>query len=119
MLGWLTRLTLVMSVFGVLAFDAFALTAGRFGAEDNAQAAARAASQAYRTPADLQRAYDAAYAVVAADGDRIEAPSFSITPEGRVTLVLRRTVPTLLVEKISPLRRWADIEAKVVATRPV
>lgn len=117
-LGWLTKLTLTLAVLGLLAFDAIALTAARFSAEDDAQAAARAASAAYTTPADLQRAYNAALAEVVADGSTVDAPTFSITQQGTVTLTLRKTAPTLLVAKIAPIRSWADVSTTVSATRP-
>lgn len=117
-LGWLTKVTLTLAVLGLIGFDVVALGVARFAAEDDAQQAARAASAAYRGPADLQRAYNAALAEVADGGSTIDAPSFSITPEGTVTLTLRQTAPTLLVEKIAPIRSWADVTTTVSATRP-
>lgn len=116
-LGWLTKLTLTLAVLGVVVFDVIAITSARFTAEDHAQEAARAASAAYRTPADLQLAYDAALAAVTVHGETIDAESFTITPEGSVTLTLRRTAPTLVVAKVAPLRPWADVKATVAADR--
>lgn len=116
-LGWLTKLTLSLAVLGVVLFDVIAITSARFTAEDHAQEAARAASAAYRTPADLQVAYDAALAVVAVHGDTIDAETFTMTPEGAVTLTVRRTAPTLVVEKVGPLRSLTDVQATVSADR--
>lgn len=114
-LGWLTRLVLVLSVLGVIGFDLVSLASARFQAEDHAQSAARAASSAYQGLGDLQAAYDAAYAEVAPHGDTIEAPSFTVAPDGTVTLTLHRLAPTLLVEKLAALRGWADVRRTVSA----
>ena len=116
-LGWLTKLVVVLAVLGVVGFDLISLGTARFQAEDHAQSAVRAASAAYRTPADLQAAYDAAYAEVVEHGDTIDATTFSVAPDGTVTLTLRRTAPTLLVEKLGPVRDWADV-SRTVSARP-
>jgi hypothetical protein len=116
-LGWLTKLVVTLSVLGVLGFDAVSLAAAHFSAEDRAQTAARAASSVYRAPADLQKAYEAAHFSAAEQGDTIAPTDFSIGPDGRVTLTLQRTAPTLLLEKIAPLRGWAEIRTTVSAVR--
>ena len=79
-LGWLTKLVLVLSVLGLIGFDGVSLVATRFQAEDHAQVAVRAAAAAYQGPTDLQRAYDAAVAAVAEDGDTIDAPASRSRP---------------------------------------
>ena len=67
-LGWLTKLTVALAVVGLVGFDAVALGATRFQAEDHAQTAARVAVESWATDKNLQKAYDAALAAVAADG---------------------------------------------------
>ena len=116
-LGWLTKLVVTLAVLGVIGFDLISLGTARFQAEDHAQTAVRAASEVYKTPNDLQAAYDAAYAAVAEHGDTIDAQTFSIGPDGRVTLTLRRTAATMIVEKVGPLRPWAEVE-RTVSARP-
>ncbi len=116
-LGWLSKLVVTLAVLGVIAFDLISLGTARFQAEDHAQNAVRAASEVYRTPNDLQAAYDAAYAVVAEHGDTIDPQTFSVAADGRITLTLHRTAATMLVEKIGPLRPWADVE-RTVSARP-
>ena len=117
-LGWLTKLAVVLAVLGVLGFDAISLASTRFSAEDHAQTAARAAGAVYRTPADLQPAYDAAAAAVVEYGDVVDPASFAIAPDGAVTLTLQRTAPTMVLEKIGPLRGWADVTTTVTSSRP-
>lgn len=117
-LGWLTKLVVTLSVLGVIGFDLVSLGATRFQAEDHAQTAARAAAGAYAGPTSLQAAYDAAVAEVVAHGDTIDPQTFSVSPEGTVTLTLHRLAPTLLVEKVGPLREYADVRRTVTAARP-
>lgn len=118
-LGWLTRLVLGLAVVGLIGFDLVSLGATRFQAEDHAQSAARAAAEAYRAPSDLQAAYDAAAREALEHGDTIDPTTFSVTPDRTVTLTLRRTAPTLLVEKVAPLRPWADVRRTVTGSSPL
>lgn len=112
-LGWLTKLVVTLAVLGVLGFDGISLVSTRFQAEDHAQTAARTASAAYRSTPDLQAAYDAAVAEVAPHGDTIDPTSFSVGTDGATTLTLRRTAATMLLEKVGPLRDWAQVETTV------
>jgi len=116
-LGWLTKLTVALAVVGLVGFDAVALGATRFQAEDHAQTAARAAVASWSADKDLQKAYDAALAEVAADGDTLDAEAFSVAPDGAVTLRLRREVPTLLIEKVPQLHSWTEV-TRTVTGRP-
>lgn len=117
-LGWLTKLTVTLAVLGVLLFDGVSLATGTFQADDHAQRAARAAAQDFQQSKDLQKAYDAAVAEVLADGDTIDAPTFRIDGDGGVTLQLTREVPTLVMEKIPPLRRYTTLSRTVSVARP-
>jgi Tfp pilus assembly protein PilV len=118
-LGWLTKLVVVLGVLGVVGFDLISLGSTRFQAEDHAQAAARAAVESYRSGQDLQAAYDAAVAEVAPHGDTVEASTFTVDPQGQVTLTLHRTAPTMVVEKVAPLRHWAQMTSTVTGRRAV
>lgn len=112
-LGWLTRLTLVLAVLGVLGFDAVALGVGRLNAEDRAQEAARAAVRTLAETSDVQRAYEAALAEIDPLTDTIAPTGFLPTTDGDVTLTVTHTSPTLFVEKVGPLRSWATTSATV------
>lgn len=115
-LGWLTKVTVTLGLLGLVGFDVVSLAAGQFQAEDHAQQAARAAVEAYRTTPDPQKAYDAAVGEVLDDGDTIETEGFAVGADGSITLRLRREVPTLLLEKIPPLRDLATITRTVTGT---
>ena len=112
-LGWLTKLVATLAVLGLIGFDAISLGSTRFQAEDHAQSAVRAASETYKSSKDLQAAYDAAVAEVVEHGDTVDPTSFAVTPDGTVTLTLRALAPTMLVEKVAPLRDWAQVETTV------
>lgn len=116
-LGWLSKLVIVLSVIGVLCLDGFAWTSARVGAQDSAERAGRAAVSAWQQTPDLQRAYDAALAEVAESSDVIDAPSFTAAPDGAVTLTLHRDASTLVLHRIPPLRHLTQLTATVV-TRP-
>ena len=115
-LGWLTKITVILAVLGVLGFDALSLGAARFQAEDRALTAARVAVASYRTDPNVQKAYDAALAEVAPDGDTLDADTFTVAPDGSVTLRLRKVVPTLVLQEIPPLRRFTTVLSTVTAT---
>ena len=113
-LGWLTKLTVVLALVGLVSFDAISLGVGRLRAEDSAAAAARAAVGAWRDTRDVQRAYEAALAQTRPE-ESIAPTSFSVAPDGAVTLTLQHTVTTLVVEKVGPLRSWATSSATTTA----
>jgi hypothetical protein len=113
-LGWLTRLTVVLALAGLVVFDVISLGVGRLRAEDSAAQAARAAVSTWRDTQDVQRAYEAALAQTRPE-ETIAPTSFTVTPEGAVTLTLRHTASTLVVEKVGPLRRYATSSATTTA----
>ena len=116
-LGWLTKLAVVLSLVGLVGFDLVSLGASRLRAEDSAQAAAGAAVQAWTGPKDLQAAYDAALAEVLTDGHSIDPASFTVAPDGTVTLTLSSTAPTLLVRKVPALVQYAEVSRTVTRRR--
>lgn len=112
-LGWLTRLAVVLGVLGVIGFDLVSLGVGRLHAEDRAQEAARAAVRSYGVDQNLQLAYESALTQLDPLEDGIAPGEFAMAPDGAVTLTVQHTAPTLLVEKIGPIRTWATSRATV------
>lgn len=106
-LGWLTKLVVILGVLGVLGFDGIALTQARVQAADRATTAAVAAADDYRANHDAQRAFDAAYATLV-DPDSIETKSFAISPDGTVRLRLHHTATTLVLHRIRALSHFAE-----------
>lgn len=106
-LGWLTKLVVILGVLGLLAFDGISLVQARIQAADRATTAAIAAADEYRSSRDVQKAYDAAHATVVGS-DTIETSTFRVDATGTVTLRLHHEATTLLVQRIPPLRSWTD-----------
>ena len=115
--GWLTRLVVVLGVLGVLGLDVFGWASARVAAQDQAEAAGRAATAAYAERRSLQAAYDAGLAEVVASGDTIETTTFRASQDGAVTLTLHREASTLVLHRIGPLRHLTQLTA-TVTTRP-
>lgn len=111
MLGWLTKVVVVLGVLGLLSFDGISWLQANFSAADQATTAATAAAEDYRSSHDLQHSYNAALTSVAADGDTIETNTFTVAANGAVHLVLHRTAPTLWLAKIRPLKHFTDVHA--------
>ena len=114
-LGWLTRLTLVIGVLGVLAFDVIAVGAGSFGAADDAAAAASAGATVYRDTKDVQKAYTAAVAEAAIDGGTIRPEEF-VVGEGTITLTVRKDADTTWMHKAGPLERFTHVKGEASVT---
>lgn len=109
-LGWLTKLVVILGVLGVVGFDLIAVGQAHIQASDRASTAARAASDAYQSSKNVQQAYDAAFATLV-DGDTIETTTFVVAQDGSVRLRLHHEAVTLLVEKIGPLASQAKVSA--------
>lgn len=107
-LTWLTKLAAVVAVVGVFGFDAATVIAGHVSAENDAQAAATAASQAWQVNHDVRGAYQAAVVAVAGHHETVLtcATCFVIDPDNTVHVMVRRTVHTLVLHRIGPLRKY-------------
>jgi hypothetical protein len=106
-LGWLTKLVVVLGLLGLAAFDGISLAQARFQAADHATTAASAAADDYKSNHDLQKAYNAAFATVSGN-DTIETKTFQVATDGTVTLRLHHEATTLILNHIGPLKHWAD-----------
>lgn len=119
-LGWLTKITVVLAVLGLVAFDALSLAVGRLQVEDRGNSAARAAVTTYATTSDAQHAYETALARIAESDptDTVDPASFSVAQDGTVTFTLEHTAPTMLVHKVGPLRDLATSRVTVSNSPP-
>lgn len=106
-LGWLTKLVVILGVLGIIGFDGISLVQARFQAADRATTAAAAAAEDYKSNHDLQKAYNAAFATLSGD-DTIETKTFRVAANGTVMLRLHHPASTLVVKRISPLEHLTD-----------
>lgn len=111
--GWIIRLVATFAVVGVLSFDGLSMAASNLSVTDTAASAARAASTDYATNRNAQSSYDSALAAATTDNalNRIPVERFGITPEGTVTLTVRREVVTLVLRHLPGSERWLVAEA--------
>jgi hypothetical protein len=94
---WLVILAVVVA----LGADIYSVVGTRVHTENDAQAAALAASQAYLTNHDnLPDAYAAATAALAGKGDTVLTSGFTVTPNGAISLVVQHSVHTLLLGRL-------------------
>lgn len=114
----LVKVVLVLAVLGLVGFDGVSLGVGALHTADDASAAANAAVNSYSTSHDVTAAYLAAQAALA-PGETIPASSFAVDSSGDVQLVVRRKVPTLLLQHIGPLAHYAVITESGRASAPL
>ena len=117
-LGWLTKLVVVIAIVGVALFDTLSIAAARLGATDDADTAAEAAVTAYHSSHNVQEAYQAAVDTLPSDSESLPPQQFVVQPDGSVSLVLRRTTTTLVAHKIGPLKKYALVVVHGEATQP-
>lgn len=111
--GWLVKLVAVFAVVGVLAFDGVSVGAAELTVTDTAVAAARAAGVELSTGATAQQAYLAAYDAAVQDDalNEVPAESFLVGADRSVSLLVRRTPPTMVLHHIPRSDGWLVAEA--------
>lgn len=105
-IGWLTKLAVAIAIVGLTLFDTISIGAARLGGKDDANTAAEAAAQDYRANHNVNAAYQAALDTLPSSSETIPAKTFVILPDGTVTLVLDRTVSTLVARHIGFLKKY-------------
>ena len=115
--GWLVKLVVALSVVGVLLFDGVSLGAAELAVTDTAAAAAREARMALSAGATPQAAFDRAQALAEAEDAHNVVPtgSFVVGADESVSLLVRRTPPTLVLHHVPGSERWLVAEATTVA----
>lgn len=111
-LGWLTKLVVVLALFGVAAFDSLSIAVARVSISDDAVAAAQSAADNYRSSHDVQAAYNAAVAALSdKPHDTIPTDSFGVDGTGTAHVVVHRSATTLVLFRIHPLAHYATVTA--------
>lgn len=113
-LGWLTRVSLVLALLGVVTFDAVAVGVAAVTVQDDAATAARAASAEFSRSPSVQGAYDAAVraATEAHPGNGIDPASFTVARDATVRLRVHRQADSLLLLRVPWLRDWTNVEGE-------
>lgn len=108
-IGWLTKLVVSLAIVAVVLFDAVSIGLAHLNGTDDANAAATSASDTWQTTHDVNQALLAAQSYADQHGETVQTSSFQILPDGTVDLDLTKTVKTMLVRLIPPLRHLADV----------
>ena len=118
MLGWLTKLALLLAVLGLIAFDMIALATTGVTAADDATTDASLAADTYKATTNPQKAYDTAAIEALKHNETIDPNSFYVTPDGHITLTVTRTATTLWMHRIGPLKKYTILTGTATASPP-
>ena len=116
--GWLVKLALVLTIFGVTAFDAVAVGSAHLNASDDANTAAAAAALDFQSSHNAASAESAAQDAITNPNERIVPGSVQIAQDGSVTLSLQRKITTVVMYRIGPLKKYTVIRVKGEGTPP-
>ena len=112
--GWLGRLTLTLTLLGIICFEVLSILVTRVGVEDIGQTAGDRALTVYAESGDSQGAYLAADQYAASQGAKLVKKSFDISDEA-VSFDLKKTAPTLLLFRLDATADLAEVETTIYA----
>lgn len=112
-LGWLTKLTVVLAVAGIFLFDAISIGTTKASLADQGSYAARNASEVWQQTGNIQRTYDAAVAAATEQNpmNRVSTKGFTVDADGTVHLVVGREAQTIVLYRWDRTRAWAKVRA--------
>lgn len=114
-LGWLTRLTLVLAVLAVIGFEGVSLGLSRISAQEVANDAAREAAHTYRDTRNVQDAYAAAVRIADEGDATIEPDEFFVMKDGTVVLTARKTARSMILYRFGATKDVLEAEAEARA----
>lgn len=115
--GWLTKLVVVLGLLGVVMFDAVSVGTATVSVQDDANTAATLASEAYFSSRNVDTAFAVAVRFAEDEGHTLDVADFEVSEDGGVRLRLQREATTLVMFRIGPLKkrthiaRWAERRA--------
>jgi hypothetical protein len=116
-IGWLVKLAAVLTLLGIVGFDAVAVAVAHLNGSDDANSAASSAAASWQQNHSAQTAFQAAVDATG-HGEVVDPSSFSIDTDGTVHLTLTRHATTLLLYRIGPLKKYATVVVKGEAPPP-
>ena len=114
-LGWFSKIVMVLAVVGVIGFEATSIGVAHVQTQDLAKAAARAGSREWQRSKDIQLAYQAADAVALADQGTIDPEEFIIADDGSVTVTVETEADSVLLYRIGFTKKWIEVRETAVA----
>ena len=114
MLGWLTRITLIMVLLGIVGFELLSIVVTRVAIEDIGISAAHQALDDYSANHDRNAALHIASAEAESQGATVVKKSFEISDDS-VTFKLEKVAPSLLLFRAEQTASWANVSTTVYA----
>lgn len=111
--GWLTRLTLVLGLLGLVGFEVLSIAVARVSLEDYGKEAAQEAIHTYQNTHNPTLAYQSAVSVADEHGARIAKKSFTVTPDGAVSFTISNTATTLVLYRVDRLASLAKVRTTI------
>lgn len=105
-IGWLTRVAVVLAVVSFLGFEAVSIGVARVRTGDLASSAAREGSEIWQRSRNVQTAYRAAYDVAEASGGTIAPEAFLADDNGTVTVTVCKEATSLFLHRFERTRAW-------------
>ncbi len=112
--GWLGRLTLTLSLLGLICFEVLSIVVTRVGVEDIGQTAGDRALTVYAETGDTTKSYLAADQYAASQGAKLVKKSFTVSDEA-VSFDLKKTAPTLLLFRFDATADLAEVDTTIYA----
>ena len=111
-LGWLTRITLIFTILGVVGFEVLSVAVAHVQVQDIGQTAGQDAIASYQQSRNSTLAYEAASAYAESHDARVVKKSFVIDDES-VTFDLVKVAPTLLMFRWDKLAKYTEVTGTV------
>ena len=108
-LGWLTRVVVLVALLGLLTFEGIALVSARLSGTDLANAVAMEASEAYLVKRSVKAAKMKAETEAGKRGAEVVKGSLAVRQDGTVQLKLRHTATTLLLFRTKQSAKWTVV----------
>lgn len=112
--GWLGRLTLILTIVGLICFEVLAILVTRVGLEDIGQTSGDRALTVYADTGDQTAAYLAADQYASSKGATLVKKSFTVSDDA-VSFDLKKTAPTLLLFRVEATAGLAEVSTTIYA----
>lgn len=109
-LGWLLKLTVVLLLVGIVAYDVVSVSYAKVATSDDARYIALGASEAIVLQrADNEKAISVARDRAETRGVTLTDDDISISRDGVVTVTVQRDADTLIASRIGPLEPYTHV----------
>jgi hypothetical protein len=113
-LGWLTRLTLMLTFLGLIAFEVLSIVVTRVQIQDDGFTIGQAAISSYQQHGNPALALAAAQEAADEASATVKPKTFVVHPDGSVSFELMKTARTLLLYRVDHLAGYAEVTQPVL-----